>query len=33
MISTLVVLTGVAALIAAYAVALWIDAKWATGER
>jgi hypothetical protein len=30
MISTVVVL-GVAALIVTYAIALWLDAKWATG--
>jgi len=32
MISTFAVL-GVAALIVTYAIALWLDAKWATGER
>jgi hypothetical protein len=33
MLSTVVVLAGVAALIVTYAIALWRDAKWATGER
>jgi uncharacterized membrane protein len=32
MIFALVVFAGVAVLIAVYAIALWLDAKWATGE-